>query len=275
MSDVAMIEWFNAHYYRVTVGEVVRFIPSVTTKLGIIDKPNLARWRGDLGNREADARMHEAAQAGTRKHWAHAVMLEGGAVIYDPWQKPVYTEEGIKELKEKYKEVAILRTQEEMWDICKLAEQFKRLNPGLILGVEEMVYDLEENMAGTIDHIYFIEEGDYLIAGKEPLHLPGGVYIGDLKTGNYVDDNVFRQLAPYAACYEKKHGVQVAGALVTHTGSHIKSGIRGLKTMLCPREKLFSKHLPAYKHAAAIWDDEHEGEQPESFQFPSLVALPI
>lgn len=273
MSDVVLIEFFNAHYYKVTLQDSqARFIPSVTTKLGIVDKPNVSRWRGDLGNREADLRMYEAAQRGTRIHWAHAVMLKGGAVIYDPWQKPVYTPEGIIELHKKYKEVAILRTQEEMWDICKLAEQYKRLAP-MVLGVEEMVYDIDEGMAGSIDHILSIQEGVYSIAGKSPLSLPGGIYIGDLKTGKYVDDTVFRQLAPYASCFEKKYAIQVAGALVTHTGSPVKTGIPGLTTKFCPREILFSKHLPAYKHAAALWDAEHEGEQPETFHFPSIISI--
>lgn len=273
MSDVVLIEYFNSHYYKVTTpaGEV-RFIPSVTTKLGIIEKTNLARWRGDLGNREADARMHEAAERGTRIHFAFAVALKGGAVLYNPWQRPIYTEEGIAAIKSKYPEVSILRSQDEMINICKLAELLKRLKPE-VLEVEKTVYDLEENIAGTVDHVFGITEGEYSIAGAKPLRLPGGIYIGDLKTGNYVDDNVFRQLAPYAFCYERTHGVQVAGALVTHTGSTIKSGIPGLKVLYRPRELLFSKDLTAYRHAAALWDADHEGEQPESFQFPSIVAF--
>lgn len=271
---VVLVEFFNAHYYKVTANGQIRFIPSVTTKLGIVDKPNLARWRGDLGNREADLRMYEAAQKGTRIHWAYAVMLNSGAVLYDPWQKPVYTAEGLEAIRAKYKEVAVLRTQEEMWAIYKLAELCKRLNPK-VLEVEKTVYDLDEMMAGTIDHVFSISEGDYLIAGQKPLHLPGGIYIGDLKSGNYVDDNVFRQLAPYAYCYEKQNNVKVAGALVTHTGSTIKTGIPGLKVTYRPREILFSKDLAAYRHAAALWDADHEGESPETFVFPSLITMPI
>lgn len=273
MSNVVLIEYFNSHYYRVTTpsGEV-RFIPSVTTKLGIVDKPNLARWRGQIGNREADTIMHEAAERGTRIHWACAVALKGGAVIYNPWQKPIYTEEGIQAIKSKYPEVAILRSQDEILAICKLAELYKRLKPQ-VLEVEKTVYNLEENIAGTVDHVFSIVEDNYLIAGAKPLHLPSGIYIGDLKSGNYVDDNVFRQLAPYAHCYEQTKGIKVAGALVTHTSSTIKSGIPGLKVMYRPRELLFSKDLTAYRHAAALWDADHEGEQPETFQFPSMISF--
>lgn len=272
MSDVVLIEWFNAHYYKVTLPDgQARFIPSVTTKLGILDKPQLARWRGDVGNREADARMYEAAEKGTRIHWAYATSLQSGAVVYNPWQKPVYTEEGLTELRAKHKSIATLRTQEEMWAICKLAEQFKRLAPE-VMGVEETVFDLEQNDAGTIDSIFKIKEGDYLISGAKPLHLQAGIYINDLKTGSFVGDDVWLQLAPYAVMYEKKHGVQVAAALVTHTGSTVKSGISGLKTMVCSRKEL-DLYYSKYRNISEVWCDRHEGEQPETFQFPSIVTM--
>lgn len=271
MSDVVLVEFFDAHYYKVTAGGQTRYIPSVTTKLGVVDKPFLARWRGDLGNREADMRAYEAAQRGTRIHWAYATALKGGAVVYDPWQKPVYTEEGLAVLRTAHKEVSILRTQEEMYAISKLAEQFKRLDPR-VLGVEETVYDLEQGDAGTIDNILELREGDYFIAGSKPLHLSGGIYINDLKTGSFLGDDVWLQLAPYTIAYEKLRGVQCAGALVTHTGSSLKSGIPGLKTMFCSREML-DVYYKKYRNISNVWNDRHEGERPETFEFPSLVTL--
>lgn len=274
MSNTTLVEWFSAHYYKVIVGETSRLIPSVTTKLGVIDKPNLSRWRGDIGNREADLRMYDAAQRGTRIHWAYATALKGGAVVYDPWNKPVYTEEGIAELRKAHGEIAILRTQEEQWDICKLAEQYKRLAPE-VLGVEETVYDLDTDDAGTIDNIFAISGGEYFISGSKPLILPLGIYIGDLKTGKYIDDNVWLQIAPYAYMWEKKTGKKVAGGLVTHTGSTIKSGIPGLKTLYRPREKLFDVDYADYRHAAKLWERNHQDDQPETFQFPSLITMKV
>jgi len=274
VSEAVLIEAFNDHYYKVIEKEAVFYLPSVTTKIGIVDKPNLARWRGDVGNREADLRMYDSGQRGKRIHWAWETALKSGAVVYDPWQNPVYTEEGIAELKKRYTNVAILRTQEEMWAITKLQRQFDIWTPG-ILGVEEKVYDLDHRDAGTIDSIYWTDGGDFLISGSKPLHLDPGIYINDLKTGSYVDDNVWMQLAPYAYMWEKKHQAQVTGAMVTHTGSTIKTGIPGLKTMVRPRDLLLGKDYDAYRHAAALWERNHEGEQPETFEFPSLVQLNI
>lgn len=42
--------------------------PSVTTILGIIRRPYLERWRGNLGNEEADRVLAEAGDIGTRVH---------------------------------------------------------------------------------------------------------------------------------------------------------------------------------------------------------------
>jgi len=42
--------------------------PRVTTILNIIHRPELERWRGDLGNIEANRVMHEAAEIGTSLH---------------------------------------------------------------------------------------------------------------------------------------------------------------------------------------------------------------
>lgn len=273
-NDATLIEFFDKHYYKVTIDGVNRYLPSVTTKLGVVDKPFLARWRGDLGNREADLRLYDAQQKGIRIHWAYATALLGGAVVYDPWQKPVFTEEDLAELRAKHGQVAVLRTQEEMWAICKLAEQFKRLSPK-VLAVEHTVYDLANSDAGTIDSILSIAEGDYFVSGARPLHLSGGIYICDLKTGNYVDDGVWYQLAPYAFMWEKMTGQTIAGALATHTNAIVKTGIPGLKTMFRDRETLFNFDYKYYRHAAALWEGKHKDEQPETFEFPSLISLNI
>lgn len=270
--DVTLVEWFSEHWYKITENGVVYFIPSVTTKLGVVDKPNLARWRGDIGNREADLRLHDAGQRGTRIHWAWEIALKGGAVIYDPWQNPVYTAEGLAEIRKKFAIDAVIRTQDEMWQLVKLKKQYDILKP-TVLGVEVRVYDLASMDAGTIDGIYKIESGLYPIAGAKPLALPGGIYINDLKTGSYVDDNVWLQLAPYAVMYEHMFGVKVAGALVTHTGAAVKGGIAGLKTLYRDRETLVGKDYQDYRRASDLWLRNHADDKPNEYQFPSIISL--
>lgn len=271
---IVLVEHYDEHWYKVEKEGKVYFIPSVTTKLGVKDKPFLARWRGDVGNREADMRLYDGQQKGKRIHWAWETALKGGAVIYDPWQKPVYTEEGIAELKEQYKgNVSIIRQYDEMADIYKLQQQFKILDPDII-DVEHTVYDLETMDAGTIDHVYYIREGVYQgIQGSKDVHLDEGVYIDDLKTGTTVTDDVWMQIAPYFVMYEKRHGVKLAGGLVTHTGAKTKRGIEGLTTLVRTREQLMDQDYPDYRHASNLWLRDHKDDQPQMYQIPSLISL--
>src|SRR6185503_8263046 len=109
MPDITLIEYFDDHFYKIEHEGNTYYCPSVTTKLGVIDKPFLAKWRGDIGNREADMRSYEAANKGKRIHWAWEVILKGGVCIYDAWHHPTYSAEQIAQLKQEYGEVAILR----------------------------------------------------------------------------------------------------------------------------------------------------------------------
>lgn len=270
--SIILVQFFDEHWYKVTENEKTFFIPSVTTKLGVKDKPFLAKWRGDIGNREADLRMHEAGQRGTRIHWAVEIMLKGGAVLYDAWQNPVFTSEGIKEHEKQYGEIAVLRTQDEMLQVWKVKQQLDILKPEVV-GVEMTVFDTEQMDAGTIDGIYRVKAGSYMISGSKPLVLKEGLYIYDLKTGSTVTDDVWLQLAPYMAMYEKRTGSLVQGALVTHTSAKTKSGIAGLTTLYRSREDLVKNDYPDYRAASKLWMRDHANDQPRQYEFPSKITL--
>ena len=270
--EPVLIDWFDEHWYQVTLDGVTHYLPSVTTKLGIIDKPFLARWRGDLGNREADLRMHEAGDRGKRIHWAYEIALRGGIVIYDPWQHPVITTEAINELRDKHAGlVAVIHTQDEMLQLTKLQKQFNTLTP-TVIEVEKRVYDIANRDAGTIDQVFYVQEGDYLISGSKPIHLDDGIYLNDLKTGKNID-LAWLQLAAYASMYESMQGVKIAGALITHTAATIKGGIQGLKTLVRDRSTLLAIDYPDYRHASALWERDHKDDKPETFQFPATIQL--
>lgn len=272
-SNLALVEWFDDHWYKVTENGITHWLPSVTTKLGIIDKPGLARWRGDVGNREADMRIHSQGDRGKRIHFAWATALEGGAVIYDPWQSPIYTPEAISEISKKYDgKIAVIRTQEEMWQIDKLRRQHEILKPK-VLAVEVMVHDLQTKDAGTIDSVEMIEEGSYAVNGAKPIVLPAGIYIRDLKSGNWLGDEANYQTGKYLAMYEKRFGVECAGTLITHTAASTKKGIPGLSTHLRTRKQVYEEDLPMYARIAAVWDAMHKDDQPETYEIPTLIKL--
>ena len=270
--DIQLIEWESAHYYKVEVDGVVHYLPSVTTKLNIINKEGLTKWRGDIGNREADMRMQDAANRGKRIHAAYETFLKGGVVIYDPWEHSQYMEEQIAEIKKQNRFVSVLHNQDEMYDVHKLQRQFQLLRPR-VLAVEIRVFDIAAKDAGTIDNVIEIEQGAYAVSGSKPLLLEAGIYINDLKTGSFLDDNVWLQLAPYAKMYEAMSGKMVAGALVTHTGAKTRAGIRGLQTLFRDRQTLLGSDYQDYRHASSLWERKHKDDQPETFTFPSLIKI--
>lgn len=271
MNEIIMAEWFNEHWYKITKKSVDHFIASVTTKLSVENKPNLSKWRGDIGNREADTRMYEASERGKRIHAALHIYLLGGAVIYNPWNRPVYTEDQIKKIADESNGLFIvLKDQGEMLDVWKLQRFFEIVKPE-ILHSELIVYSIDRNIAGTLDIALKIEQGSYPVNGSKDLIIPEtGIYIADLKTGKTVEDSVWRQIAPYASCFEEMGLGDVAGGLILHTGATTKTGIKGFSVKLATRDEL-DPYLDDYFSLAHIWERNNKNAAPEIFSFPTLI----
>lgn len=293
-TNIKLIEWFDDHWYKIKhkgEDDVERkgYAPSVTTKLNIISKPFLAKWRGDIGNREADLRMSAAADRGTRIHHAWYVLTTGGEVIYNPWNRPEFTPQEIEALNDKNEgNLAVIQYQDEMYDVWKLKKWVDVVNPEFIAS-ELSVYRLkfqadivDENPvvttdwlasdAGTLDNLVRIKGGKYDINGKKPLEIPEGVYVVDLKTGKSLDDGYNMQLAVYADCVEFLDIEKVSGALILHTGSNLKSGIEGLSTVLRNRDQI-DNDLIDYESANKLWQRNNSKSKPKVFEFPAQIKL--
>lgn len=274
--EVKMVEWFSEHWYKITLlngtGPDVRWMPSVTTKLGVIDKPFLAKWRGDLGNRECDMRLFEASQRGSRIHYAFNVLTTGGTVIYNPWQRPNYVPEVIKEITEKANgNVAIIQYQDEMLALVKLQKWIDIVKPEILFS-EMTVYSLKNNDAGTADVGFKIKEGHYPVNGSVPLFIPGGSYIADLKTGNQVSEEANLQTSAYLHCAEEMKMGPYAGTIILHTGAKTKRGIEGMATVLRKPEEV-EEDYKDYRLAAQLWERKNKDSKPTVFEFPSLIKL--
>jgi hypothetical protein len=276
--EVKMIDWFDDHWYRVRYMneariEVEEYFASVTTKLGIISKPHLLRWYGDVGTQEAKRKTREAADRGTRIHWAWFTYTQGGAVVYQNPRTPAYEQHEIEEIYKRYNgNVWVLENQDEHFDFLKLVQMFKLLNPQIV-EAEKSVYNIEHKEAGTADNILNIKEGDYMVSGSKPLKLPGGMYIGDLKTGASVGKEAFQQISAYVYCAESMGYDRFAGALIYHTAASIRSGIEGLKVYYLTREEIDS-HYQDYRDISRVWERQGLGRKPIIRQMPCLITLP-
>ncbi len=109
--------------------------PRVTHILGILDKPGIARWRGRLGNAEADRVAKEGSDIGTRFHEV-AAEINRGAHLKNFWRPPADLEDMAQEY------IRWLHTDIES-----------------IQGIEELVYSDKDVFAGTMD-LYATIRGD-------------------------------------------------------------------------------------------------------------------
>lgn len=275
IKEIKLVEFFDDRWYKINYAEgekeSVVYLPSTTTKLGIIAKPFLARWRGDIGNREADMRVFEACERGVRIHHGWYTMTTGGAIIYQP-ERANYSEKEISDFSDEYSgNIAIVRYQDEMYNLWKLKKWVDIVKPKF-LASELIVYSLNNKDAGTTDNVMFLEAGEYLVNGRTSLKLPAGNYIVDLKSGNQVDDNAFMQTADYAKCYEEMGLGEIVGTLILHTGSKVKTGIEGLATLYRNKEQM-EQDYQDFRLASALWERKNAHAKPDVFEFPSLLSL--
>lgn len=269
--EVKQVTWFDDRFYKITLMDgSAEYIPSVTTKLNVVSKPFLARWRGDIGNREADIRVSEAQEKGNRIHNAFSVYLLGGAVHYvSAFDGGITSSQLPLEFSEA--KLSILREQEEMFAVWKLDRWMKATKPA-ILASELIVFSLATKDAGTVDAVLEIPAGEYEVNGSKKLTIPKGRYIVDLKTGNAVDDDAFLQTAAYAKCYEAMGLGVIEGTIILHTGSKVRSGIEGLATLLRTTDDLKTDY-DDYRKISSIWERKNARIKPEIFEFPSIIKM--
>lgn len=272
---IRCVTWFDNHFYKIEKEDKsIDYLESVTTVLNASPKPFLARWRGDVGNREADLRMYDAAHKGTRIHHACYTYMDGGAVIYNPFESPNYSQEEVKQIQSQHdRETVILQDQDEMWQVVKFQKWIDIVNP-TVLGMEQIVYSLEEHSAGSLDYLFQIEQGTYNVAGARPLNLEGGIYVVDLKSSNTFDDDYFIQVAAYSKFVEESD-ISIQGCLIIHTNStKTKKGIEGLNTHYLPKDSI-PKYWETFKHVHEVWKVKNAGLVPKIFEFPTLLSRKV
>ena len=269
---IKQIQWFNDHWYKVTTpkGEIA-YYPSVTTKLSASAKPFLAQWRGDIGNAEADKRMHDAGNRGTRIHTACQKFLTGGIVFYNPIGRPVYSADAIMQelTKRNTKDYIVLQEQDEMWAVYKFQKWIEAVQPE-VLFVEAMVCSHEFKEAGTLDLLLKIKAGEYAIAGAKPLKLPAGVYVADIKSGKSISDESFMQVAAYANMVKAEYNP--IGTLILHLSNEkIRTGIQGMSTYYRSAADMVVD-FRRFRNIATVWEDSNEDMVPKLFEFPSMIV---
>ena len=260
------IEYFDDRYYRILINDRIRgiladfhpnekfkdelFLTSSTTCLGIINKPFLSKWRGDIGNELADYKMNRGASI--------------GAIVHDAIHKLVNFEMSNTGQTLEF----VNYTQEEWIQIMRFKQWYDIFKPEM-LASEIMVYNLMHMYAGTLDFVCKIREGTYDIGMSKPIKVPGGLYIGDLKTGKNVDKTANYQTASYAIAYEQMTGFSPDGTFILHTQSSTKA-----KWKFAFRNEGEMNHdLGIFLSAKKVWDDENPVPKPNLLMMPATMQL--
>jgi len=277
---VKTVEWFDDRFYKILFSNAEAvFYPSVTTILGAINKPYLARWRGEVGNELADAKMNEAARRGSEIHHACAILASGGAVH---WVNNDRRDAGAEDLKlRQLAEYAMLsrdsfhvfrRNQEEWIQVYRFFQLLNLVKPKT-KAIEKTLFSVEHEIAGTMDFLWEIAEGDYLISGKTPTHIKAGNYVVDLKTGAAINDEHNLQLGAYAAMAKAQLASEIAGTIIVHTNAATRTGIEGLKLSIRNSGGEIEKDFEDFLAVQKIWKRTNESINPKAFELPISLQL--
>jgi hypothetical protein len=281
IKEIKTVEYFDKRRYKFTfLDNTVRFITSVTTKLEEWRDKGLERHREEVGTDEANREMEEGGTWGSKVHHACFLLATGGGVFYEP---PAYQTVGIQneEVAALVKQNNLIRSQLALRGIpyITISDQYRFLQVAKfknwidvvkpeVLYAETKVYSLALDVAGRIDFLFRVKEGNYPIAGAKDVFLPGGIILPDVKSGAW-SDKYWLQLAAYRKAVAESLGI--AFLPVATVGIHLKASTKsGMNTLVHLGEEA-DHDFELYQHVAAIYDDKHKNDSPFDFEFEPVL----
>ena len=279
IKEIKTVEYFDKRRYKFTfLDNAVRYIASVTTKLEEYREQGIERYRETVGPEEANRAFEEGGEWGGIVHHACFLLATGGAVLYEP---PAYQTVGIEN-----EEVAALIKQNVL--ICqqlavrkipylKINDQFRYLQVRKFKGwldvvkpevlfAESVVYSLSLDIAGRLDFLFRVKEGNYPIAGAKDVYLPSGIILPDVKSGAWSNRH-WLQMGAYRRAVMESLGLEVLATV----GIHLKAMTNtGMNTLVHLAEEA-DHDFELYQHVAAIYDDKHKNDTPKDFEFESVL----
>ena len=220
------------------------YLPSSTTILGLIIRPYLLGWYGDVGTDTAKYRSEKAKDLGSHIHEHTKTLFEGGKLIAQDFKQEAWVQ------------------------LYHIQQWFETFNPE-ILFTEQTVYSLTHFYAGTLDLCISLKGGKYDIGYKKPIELPEGAYILDLKTGKGIDSLYYYQLASYKIAFEEMTGKKIIGTLILHTQADTKKGWK----VICRNAEEIKQDFEMFTSIAKVWKVENKDLTPKIFELPAEIQL--
>lgn len=220
------------------------YLPSSTTMLGLIVRPYLLGWYGDVGTDTAKYRSEKGKRLGSEIHGHAKTLFEGGKLKSQDFGQDVWVQ------------------------LYRIQQWFQSFQPK-ILFTEHTVYSLEHFYAGTLDLCIYLKGGKYDTGYNKPIELPEGNYILDLKTGKGIDSLYNYQLASYKVAHEEMTKQKIIGTLILHTQSDTKKGWKVIYRNLQEVETDFEM----FKAISKVWKTENKNLTPDIFVLPAEIQL--
>jgi hypothetical protein len=285
------IEWFDDRFYKIILPanlhpSLIEHIPtrkldiandytgvymeSVTTIIGNSEpRPLIERWRGDVGNITANYISEKAKEKGSNIHNAIDLMTKGYLIIYQNRKIMNYTDKQIKEFaRKKRRKYHVINSQDEMIQIVRYYNMLNQIKP-VVEQSEHTTFNLSELYAGTIDQIWKFDSDTLIKIGRSnPIQVPAGRYIVDLKTGKYhFDVQHWTQLSAYA--FSEIQFGNIDGAFIVRTDSDTKTGIEGLKLHFKPITEL-QEYYEHFKDLKKVYNFSNP-VYPKTYEFPTIL----
>lgn len=286
------VEWFDDRFYKVDVplniapewlenipanyiehckDHIEVFLPSFTTIYGNTEPmPFLPKWRGKVGNVEADIISEVAKQKGSNIHNAIDLLLKGHAIIFQNPKNQNVSEAEIKAFKKKHKRpVNVLYSQEEMIQVTRFKRLIDVIKPEIV-DTEQHLFNFKECYAGTRDQKWIVSKDVTLkLSSKTTKVVPAGTYVVDLKTGKHFDDKyASTQLSAYAEADPESE--KITGAIGINLNKERASGVDGYDIMIKTREEL-APYFEHFKDLKRIFFFDNP-VRPKKFELPLVIT---
>lgn len=220
------------------------YLPSSTTLLGLIVRPYLLGWYGDVGTDTAKYRSEKAKQLGSHIHELAKTLFEGGKLLASDFKQEAWVQ------------------------VYRIQQWFESFKPEIVW-TEHTVYSLEHFYAGTLDLCIELKGGKYDTGYDKPIELPQGKYILDLKTGKSIDRLYYYQLASYKVAHEEMTGDKIVGTLILHTQADTKRGWK----IIYRNIKEIETDFEMFTSIARVWKVENKDLTPKVFELPGEIQL--
>jgi len=230
-NNIIQITTLDERWYHIL--DVDKFVPSSTWICDYYPKGiAFYKWLAEHGWDEAEAIKNAAAEKGSKVHRAIEALLKGAEIHLNDVFPDSNGEQG--EL-----------TVEEWEAIISFYDWWKEAKPRLIT-FEQVVYNEEQNYAGTLDLICEIE---------------GEIWIVDFKTSQYIWPSHELQVSSYF------HADEIKAQKMAILQIGYRKNKRGFK--FTEVEDKF----PLFLAAKQIWASENDGKQPKQKDYPQSLTL--